>query len=239
MPQRRMITVRINCTQCGAEQVVIQSDFFLRCPYCEARIIVDPPEDTPLLVEASVSEEYVRRLFPSGMVTSVEMKYFPYLEKGESSSRTILPCFNQPWQELTDYIPPSGDRSVFDDSLAEPDQLIPFDRDMLEESGGRVIFHPFFIVMLKLEGYAEGLIVDALSGKIIGDPPVTTERTDSGTSLYRTFFITLAAGLVITVPIYLLTKDMDLQWLSRIWNFIIVIPIVIALYYFRGKGRRR
>jgi len=234
-----MISVRINCTQCGAEQIVIQSDFFLRCPYCDARIVVDPPENTPQLVEASVSEEYVRRLFPSGMVTSVEMKYFPYLESGESSSRMILPCFNQPWQELSDYTPPSGDRSVFDDSLAEPDQLIPFDRDMLEESGGRVIFHPFFIVMLKLEGYSEGLLVDALSGKLIGDPPVTAERPDSGNSLYRSFFVTLASGLVFTVPVYLLTKDMDMTWLSRVWIFIFVIPLAFAFIYYRAKARRR
>ena len=227
--------MKINCTQCGAEQVVIESNFFLRCPYCDARIIVDPPENTPALVEPSVSEEYVRRLFPSAMVSSVETKFFPYLETGISSDRKLLRCFNQPWQELEDYLPPSGDMKVFDESLAEPDQLIPFDRDMAEESSGRVIFHPFFVVMLNLEGYDEGLLVDAVSGMVIGEPPVTEEQKDSGQSLYRMFFLTLAAGLVLTIPIYFLTNDLDESWLSLIWTFLVIIPLALAFIYFWGK----
>jgi len=227
--------MKINCTQCGAEQVVIESNFFLRCPYCDARIIVDPPENTPALVEPSVSEEYVRRLFPSAMVSSVETKFFPYLETGISSDRKLLRCFNQPWQELEDYLPPSGDMKVFDESLAEPDQLIPFDRDMAFDSSGRVIFHPFFVVMLNLEGYDEGLLVDAVSGMVIGEPPVTEEQKDSGQNLYRMFFLTLAAGLVLTIPIYFLTNDLDESWLSLIWTFLVIIPLALAFIYFWGK----
>ncbi len=231
--------MKISCTQCGAEQVVLESNFFLRCPYCDARIIVDPPENTPALVEPAVSEEYVRRLFSSGVVSSVEVKFFPYLEKVLSSGREIQSCFSQPWQELEDYIPPSGDRKIFDKSLAEPDQLIPFDRDMAEESGSRVIFHPFYVVMLKLEGYGEGLLVDGVSGKIIGEPPVIEEQNDSGQNLYRTFLITLAAGLIFTVPIYFLTKDFDESWLSWIWTFILIVPLTLAFYHFKIKAGRR
>lgn len=231
--------MRINCTQCGAEQVVIESDFFLRCSYCDARIIVDPPENTPALVESSVSEEFARRLFPSGMVSSVEMKYFPYLETGASSSREIQPCFSQPWQELEDYIPPSGDRKVFDESLAEPDQLIPFDRDMAEESSGRVIFHPFYIVMLNLEGYREGILVDAVSGKIIGESPVTEGQGNIEKNLYRIFFITLAAGLVITFPVYFLSINLNEFWSSIVLSSIFIVPIALAFYYFVIKAFRR
>jgi len=219
--------------------VVIESDFFLRCPYCDARIIVDPPANTPALVENAVSEEYVRRLFPSSLVTSVEMKYFPYLETGTSSGRELRPCFNQPWQELEDYIPPSGNRKYFDESLAEPDQLIPFDRDMVEENDGRIVFHPFYTVMMKLEGYGEGLLVDAVSGKIIGDLPETGEQENSGNILFRIFFIVLAGGLVLTVPIYILTKDMDLSWLSRTWAFIAIVPFALAYYYSRVRNGRK
>ena len=231
--------MKINCTQCGAEQVVIESNFFLRCPYCNARIIVDPPENTPALVEPAVREEYVRRLFPSGAVSSVEMKFFPYLEKIVPSGREIKPCFSQPWQELEDYLPPSGDRKIFDESLAEPDQLIPFDRDMAEESGSRVIFHPFYVVMLKLEGYGEGLLVDGVSGKVIGEPPVTEEQNDSGQNLYRTFLITLAAGLVFTVPVYFLTKDLSEFLLSGIWTLMIIVFLALAFYHFKIKSGRR
>jgi len=228
--------MKINCPQCGAEQVVIESDFFLRCPYCDARIIVDPPEDTPELVSSAVTEEYVRRLFPPGMVSSVEMRYFPYLETGISSSSSIQPCFSQPWQELEDYLPPSGNRKVFDESLVEPDQVIPFDRDMLEENRGRVIFHPFYIVMLKLEGYGEGLLVDAVSGQIIGESPVMEDKSDSEQSLFKTFLRTLLAGLILTIPIYYLTRNLDFSWLSRIWTFAVVIPLIFGIYYFRTKG---
>ncbi len=231
--------MKINCTQCGAHQVVLESNFFLRCPFCDATIIVDPPESTPVLVDASVSEEYARRLFPSGMVSSVEMKFFPYLETGTSSARKIQPCFSQPWQDLEDYLPPSGNMKIFDKSLAEPDQLIPFDRDMAEESSGRVIFHPFYIVMLNLEGYSEGLLVDGVSGKIIGDPPVTKEQADSGKNLYRIFLLTLVVGLVFTFPIYFLTKDLDESWHSMIWNVSIVILLAFGFYHFGIKARRK
>lgn len=231
--------MKINCTQCGAEQVVIESNFFLRCPYCDARIIVDPPENTPALVEPAVSEEYVTRLFPSDMVSSVEMKFFPYLEKVPSSGREIHPCFSQPWQELEDYLPPSGDRKIFDECLAEPDQLIPFDRDMAEESGSRIFFHPFYVVMLRLEGYGEGLLVDGVSGKLISESPLMEDDKDSVQKLYRTFLTTLAVGLVFTVPIYFLTKDLDQSWHSWIWNFMVIIILALAFYHFGKKAFRR
>ncbi len=231
--------MKISCTQCGAQQVVLESNFFLRCPYCDARIVVDPPENTPALVEPSVSEEYVRRLFPSGMVSSIEIKFFPYLETGTSSSRKIQPCFSQPWQDLEDYLPPSGNMKIFDESLAEPDQLIPFDRDMAEESSGRVIFHPFYIIMLNMEDYSEGLLVDGVSGKVIGEPPVTAEQADSGTKLNRMFFLTLAAGLVFTFPVYFLTRDLDESWHSMILNVAIVILLAFGFYHLGIKARRK
>lgn len=211
----------------------------MRCPYCEARIIVDPPGNAPVLVEPSVSREYVRRLFPSSMVSSLALKYFPYLETDISSDRKVQRCFNQPWQDLEEYIPPSGNMRVFDESLADPDQLIPFDRDMAEESRGRVIFHPFYVVMLNLEGYSEGLLADAVSGKLIGEMPVTEERRVSAQNLHRIFLVTLTAGLAFTIPVYFITKDLDLSWLSRIWSFIIIIPLAVAFYHFRIKAGRK
>ena len=215
--------------------MVLESNFFMRCPYCDARIIVDPPENTPALVEPSVSEEFVRRLFPSGMVSSVEMKFFPYLETVTSSSRKIEPCFSQPWQDLEDYLPPSGSMKVFDESLVTPDQLIPFNRDTAEESDGKVIFHPFFIVMLNLEGYSEGLLVDAVSGKLVGESLISEEQSDSGKNLYRTFFLILASGLVFTFPVYFLSKNLDQSAISGIWTYLVIIPLIVALIYFKIK----
>ncbi len=234
-----MAKVKIRCTQCGSRQVVLESNFFLRCPYCDARIIVDPPENTPALVEPSVSEEHVRRLFPSGKVSSVAIKFFPYLETGTSSARKLQPCFSQPWQDLEDYLPPSGSMKVFDESLVTPDQLIPFNRDTAEGSSGRVIFHPLYIVMLNLEGYSEGLLVDGVSGKLIGELPILGEQSDPKKNLNRIFLLTLAAGLVLTFPIYFLTKNLDMSWLSGIWPFIVIIPLMVVIYNFRIKTGRK
>lgn len=219
--------------------MVLESNFFLRCPYCDARIIVDPPENTPALVEPSVSEEHVRRLFPSGKVSSVAIKFFPYLETGTSSARKLQPCFSQPWQDLEDYLPPSGSMKVFDESLVTPDQLIPFNRDTAEGSSGRVIFHPLYIVMLNLEGYSEGLLVDGVSGKLIGELPILGEQSDPKKNLNRIFLLTLAAGLVLTFPIYFLTKNLDMSWLSGIWPFIVIIPLMVVIYNFRIKTGRK
>ncbi len=233
-----MAKVKIRCTQCGSRQVVLESNFFLRCPYCDARIIVDPPENTPALVEPSVSEEHVRRLFPSGKVSSVAIKFFPYLETGTSSARKLQPCFSQPWQDLEDYIPPSGSMKVFDESLVTPDQLIPFNRDTAEGSSGRVIFHPLYIVMLNLEGYSEGLLVDGVSGKLIGELSILGEQCDPKKNLNRVFLLTLAAGLVFTLPVYFLTKGLDRSALSGIWTYMVIIPLIVALIYYRLKARR-
>ena len=233
------MAVKINCSQCGAQQVVLESNFFLRCPFCDATIIVDPPENTPALVEPSVSEEHAKRLFPSGMVSSVDVKFFPYLETGTSTERKVQPCFSQPWQDLEGYLPPSGNMKVFDESLATPDQMIPFNRDTAFANSGRVIFHPFYVVMLNLEGYSEGLLVDGVSGKIIGEPPVTEEQADSGKKLNRIFLLTLVVGLVFTFPIYFLTKDLDESWHSMIWNVAIVFLLAFGFYHFGIKARRK
>ncbi len=224
--------MKINCTQCGAEHIVIESDFFIRCPYCDARIVVDPPADTPELVMASVSEEYVRRLFPPGMVISSEKKYFPYCETDQSlTGKTLISCFSQPWQELEDYSPPAGDRRIFDESIAEPCEFIPFDRDQIDEASVRIIFHPFYIVMLKLEGYSEGVLVDAVSGQLLGESPVMDDTASKEMKLHKLFFLTLIAGLAISIPVFLLLTNIGLSWLSRTWLSAIILVVIAGTIY--------
>ncbi len=227
--------MRIKCSQCGADLVVLESDFLLRCPYCDARILVQPPTDTTFIVSPSVNDEYVSRLFPSGMAGSVELMYFPYLET--AGDRKLIPCFNQPWHELEDYTPPDGDRKVFDEDMVDPDSTIPFDRDLTEEVEGRLVFHPFFVVMLNLEGYREGMLVDGVSGKMLGEVPESDDTTGTS-SLYVLFLRSLAGGLLVSVPIYFLSKSLDASWLSRIWSYMAVVLIGSLLFYFR-KGRSR
>jgi DNA-directed RNA polymerase subunit RPC12/RpoP len=231
--------MKINCAQCGAEHIVIESDFFLRCPYCDARIVVDPPADTPKLVMASVTEEYVKRLFPLGMVISLEKKYFPYYEADQSlRGKTLISCFSQPWQELEDYSPPAGDRRVFDESIAEPCEFIPFDRDKIDESSVRIVFHPFYIVMLKLEGYSEGVLVDAVSGLFLGESPVMDDTASKEMELRKLFFLTLIAGLAVSIPAFLFLGNMDISWLFQTWFFVLIL-LVIAIAIYVNKVKKK
>lgn len=230
--------MKVQCTQCGAEQVVLESDFFLRCPFCDSRIVVDPPKNTPAIVQPSVSKEYITRLFPSSAVKSMEINYFPYLENTTGSGGSLKPCFNQPWQELDSYVPPAGDRKVFDPGMAEPDQIIPFDRESEDDTSDRIVFHPFYVVMLRMEGYSEGLLVDAVSGRTIGDIPGSGGDDSEGGGLFRLFFVTLGISTAVSVPLYIISKGLDIQMMSRIWTFVLVIALVMGFYLLRtGRGR--
>lgn len=228
--------MKVSCSQCGSEQVVLDSDFFLRCPYCDSRIVVNPPPTAPLMVTTSVTAEDVRRMFPPEAVTGLELKYFPYLETFGSGSRNRVPCFSQPWPDLEDYIPPDGDRKVFDESLAEPGQMIPFNREQAQLNEGRLVFHPFFVVMLKLKGYGEGVLVDGVSGKVPGGLPAPAGEEERPAGLRSLFFKSLLAGLAVSVPVYLVSRSLSLAVTSQIWIYLVMILLATAVYY--GKFRR-
>lgn len=228
--------MKVSCSQCGSEQVVLDSDFFLRCPYCGSRIIVNPPPSTPFMVKTSITREDVRRLFPPEMVTDLEIKYFPYLETAGPGSRERVPCFSQPWQELEDYTPPDGDRKVFDESMAEPGQIIPFNREQAQLTEGRLVFHPYFIVMLKLQGYGEGILVDGVSGKALGGLPASGGEEERSAGLEGLFLKALLAGLAVSVPVYLVSRSLSLSVASQIWIYLVMILLAAAVYY--GKFRR-
>jgi len=199
--------LRVSCTQCGAGHTVLESDFFLMCPFCDARIVVNPPANTPVIVVPSVSPEYAARLFPPGAVSSTALRYFPFLE--ESGRSGLRPCFSQPWSELDGYTPPAGDRRLFDESLADPEQIIPFDREMEVAGKGRIVFHPFLVVMLRLEGYDEGVLVDGVSGNLLGGSPLDRSAQESGRSLSSLFLSFLAAGLAAALPVFFIVKALD------------------------------
>ncbi|MCK5065183.1 MAG: hypothetical protein KAQ97_07870 [Candidatus Fermentibacteraceae bacterium] len=230
--------MKISCTQCGAEHTVIESDFFLRCPYCDARIIVDPPADTPNIVMHSVAEEHVKRLFPPGMVVSIEKRYFPYYEADHPlTGKTLISCFSQPWQDLEDYSPPAGDRRIFNESIAEPCEFIPFDRDKIDEASVRIVFHPFYIVMLKLDGYSEGVLVDGVSGQLLGESPVQDDPDIRDMELRKLFFLVLIAGLAVSIPVFLLLRNVGISWLSRTW-FSVILLLVLGTAIYLNKARK-
>jgi len=93
--------------------------------------------------------------------------------------------------------------------------------------------------MLNLQGYSEGLLVDGVSGKLVGELPVIEEESDYDKNLYKTFLLTLAAGLVFTFPVYFLTKDLDESWHSLIWNVMIILFLALGFYHFGIKTWRK
>jgi len=225
--------MKIKCTQCGAEHSVTERDFFLRCTYCDSRLIVNPPASTPALVIPSVTEEDVRRLFPPNSIESVTLKYFPYFDpEGHSADHDLKPCFNQPWQELETYSPPDGDRRIFDQDMGEPDEFIPFDRDMLDDQPGTVVFHPFYILMLRLEGYNEGLLVDGVTGRPVGELPIQSDEMERDGQLRRLFMKTLLIGLCASVPAFFLFRAIGLSWLNSAWLQIIFVVLIAAGSYY-------
>ncbi len=203
--------MRTGCPQCGATLTVMESDFFLRCPYCESRIVVSPPDDAPYIVMPAVDATGAERRFPPGTVTGTELRWFPYLERAPGE---LTPCFSQPWPELSSYRPPAGDRKLWDEEMAEPEQLIPFDREMEDAAEGSVVFHPFHVVMLGLEGFSEGFLVDAVSGSPVGGSPFRGEE-EEGEGTMRLFLRSLLFSLMAAVPVYLLLRVAGVSWLAR------------------------
>ncbi|OPL18934.1 MAG: hypothetical protein AVO35_03115 [Candidatus Aegiribacteria sp. MLS_C] len=230
--------MKIICPQCGSEHVVMESDFLLRCPYCDSRIMVETPAGTPAMVRTAVTEESVRRLFPPGMVVSMVLRFFPYLETGEGSSRSRIPCFSQPWQELDSYTPPDGDRLVFDESMAAPGDIMPLDRDLLESTGGRLVLHPFFVVMLRLQGYSEGMLVDGVSGRLLGEVPLKEDGRTDDLSLEKLFLTVLALGMLVSVPAYVLGSTLDLSEIPRFWFSMATVLFMGAVLFLKWKSGR-
>ena len=191
--------MKISCSQCGAGLTVLETDYYLRCPYCEANITITTAEDLPFIVVPAAGEEVVRRLFPSGSIRDLELRFFPYSDQGAGLS----PAFSQPFPEMEGYVPPAGDRKVFSESLASPDQIIPIDDDLLEDAGGRrggTVLHPFYLVMLDTEGFSQGVLVDGVSGKVVGDSPL--EGNDAPRIPSRIFLRSLLLGLPAAALVY-------------------------------------
>lgn len=224
--------MRLSCTQCGAELAVLETDFYLRCPYCEATIMVSAPEDAPWLVTTAVGESDVLKLFPPDTVASTELMYFPYLE----ASGGLTPAFSQPYEVLDGYHPPAGDRVVFSDDMVEPEQMVPTDPDKTEEypEGARIVMHPFFMVMLKTAGYSEGLLVDGVSGKALSESPLAVTEA-AGRKPSAIFGLTLAGALVLSLPVYFLAKSSGADWGGRLMVALIlsVLGAGVTLYLLR------
>ena len=223
--------MRVKCTQCGAALRVLENDFYLRCPYCEASIVVRTDGGMPSVVKPVKEREQVERLFPSGAVESVQLRYFPYTGTGDG----LVPVFNQPFDELLEYIPPSGDRTVWDEGELPPEIVIPVD-EVSSDSMGTIVFHPFFLVMLSGKVYSRGVLVDGVSGRLL-----TTNPLDAGVeprSKVREASTAFAWGILPSAVLYILLRSGDTGMFSSVFLSILAAAGVVVLARLLRKGFR-
>lgn len=182
--------MRMNCPQCGASLEMLDRDFYVKCPYCGARIPWSISGRDVRITRPVLDETAAARLFPGGSLESLGLKYFPYSLDGSR----LIPAFNQPVSELEGYVPPAGDTMEFDPALVEPDLMIPpceCDPDL------PLVFHPVWVAIPKSGGVAS--YVDAVGGNPIGTRATGRTVRDRPAAL---FVRALAAGLAGSVPLY-------------------------------------
>ncbi len=184
--------MRTDCTQCGASLQVLDRDYFIRCPYCEARILLDYPGGLPSAALPVLSEEMVRRRFPQGAVKAMRLLYFPYLEV----SGVLQPFFSQPRPELESHRPPASARNLLSSCDIDPDDLIPVSG---VPEGSRIVYHPFREVRLQASGFDEILLVDAVSGAIPGRrPSLASEAPPPSRSFFGSLTVAFPAAVAAT-----------------------------------------
>ncbi len=224
--------MRVRCTQCGAALRVLENDFYLRCPYCEASVVVRTDGGMPSVVKPVKEREQVERLFPPGAVESVQLRYFPYTGTGDR----LVPVFNQPFDELLEYIPPSGDRTIWDEGELPPEIVIPVD-EVSSDSMGSIVFHPFFLVMLSGKGYSHGVLVDGVSGKLLTANPLDA-RVESSRSTVRAASTALAWGILPSALLYILLRSGGAGMFSSIFFSILAAAGAVVLAGLLRKGLR-
>jgi DNA-directed RNA polymerase subunit RPC12/RpoP len=192
--------MKVRCTQCGASLRVLDTDFYLRCPYCEANVVVRNTEKMPSVVNPVLDTDSVMRLFPSGIVESVTIRYFPYAFREGS----LTPVFSQVFDELLTYMPPGGDRQLWDEEDLEPESVIPFSPELAGEED-TVVYHPFYLVMQKGSGYSSGVLVDGVSGRVLG--PEAGEETGHPRRSREVALRALAVGIVPSALVFILASS--------------------------------
>lgn len=218
--------MKINCSQCGADLPVLEKDFYLRCPYCEATIFIRLPSETISLTKVLVSRSEAMRPFSREEVSNMELLYFPYRERDGK----MRPAFNQPVKELEIYTPPMGDKRVFSPDDVSPESLIPFERESDSESG--IVYHPFYRVSVFSDGFKKSVFIDGVSGK-----PLLTEKpdTDSSILLQSVFVSSFITGLCFSIPVYILGVIAGCGIVTRL--FLAVAFSALAIYLLRIRGR--
>lgn len=179
--------MRVTCTQCGAELRVTDLDFLLRCPSCEARLVVETPPGTVLLARPVLCREDAVRRLPSRSVLDARLQWFPFVKQ----DGRMIPAFSQPRPELEGYQPPAAALVPLQSWDVQPEQLVP----MSSGDAGWTVYHPFWVITARASGYPDSLLVDAVGGGIPGgDPRPRSPGPPPGKVFLRVLLPALAAS---------------------------------------------
>ena len=217
--------MRLSCDQCGASLMVLERDFYVRCPYCETSMLVRTPPQTTSLIEPVVTPEEACRPFSRQTVSEVTLLFFPFAEdSGREGSLT--PAFSQVFEEMEGYRPPAGDRKLFSPDLVSPESLIPLDEEHSADAASAVVvYHPFFSVLVDKGTFSESFLVDAVSAKPLTEPePALTESASPlPVGLFRQALIN---GLLVSVPGYLAAVSLGLPLFTRFITALVLSAFV-------------
>ncbi|MCK5786170.1 MAG: hypothetical protein KAH54_06395 [Candidatus Sabulitectum sp.] len=193
--------MKLQCKQCGALIAVTSPDAYISCPYCGAKAAVEGFRGTSFLHRPALENKDVLRLFTSGSIASVSLYWFPF------DPDTLERVFTQPYPEMENYLPPSSDRRVWNESEVEG-TIVPVDPDLLGEIG--VVYHPFWVAINATT--AQGSMVDGVSGRKLGESAGST-----GGTLFDPLVEARSAFLIGVIPallIFFLLQGLSVFWAS-------------------------
>lgn len=189
--------MKTSCSQCGAVLPVLRRDFYIRCPYCGASLMLDTGGLIMMLAAPVVTADSLPRILPLMEPGNSRLYFFPYIQKRDGS---LEPCFAQPVPQLDGYRPPSSSVSVLSSDDASPDQLMP----PAEEASGTIVFHPFFQVTTTMRGLPETVLVDAVTGLLVGSNGMDTPPAMPAPS--RSFIEVLVLQALAAAAIFTLSR---------------------------------
>lgn len=189
--------MKTSCSQCGAVLPVLRRDFYIRCPYCGASLLLDTGGLIMMLASPVVTADSLPRILPLMEPGNARLSFFPYIQKRDG---LLEPCFAQPVSQLDGYRPPSSSVCVLSSGDAGPDQLMP----PAEGASGTIVFHPFFQVTTTARGLPETVLVDAVTGLVVGSNGMDTPPAVPTPS--RSFIEVLVLQALVAMAVFTLSR---------------------------------
>lgn len=197
------------CPRCGAPRDEHEPQPLARCGYCGALLSSPAVTERPLQARPRLDPAAARGRAARGRQAVAEparageptLVFYPFVVQ-PSTRRPLRPLAPLPPALAADWRA-SGADLVFDDpgerndaasdDLARTASRVPISEDPPGEAD--VVFHPFYRVPIEVEGRADAVWVDAVSGQLLTGRRNATATTEAAPGIDRWVGPALAAGL--------------------------------------------